>query len=117
MNQKLQQIAEEDGRYSPEAVKFIYEGLSYTIENYTDEPSHVSGELLCKGLRELAIKRWGRLAKLVLNDWGVENTRDFGEIVYLMIEYKWMSAQPGDTIDDFNDVFDFRKTFIEDFTF
>lgn len=100
-----------------QAVEFVYEGLNYTLENFTDEPSHVSGQLMCKGLRELAVKRWGRLAKLVLNSWGVENSRDLGEIVYLMIEYKWMSAQPGDTIDDFNDVFDFRKTFIEDFTF
>jgi uncharacterized repeat protein (TIGR04138 family) len=54
---------------------------------------------------------------LVLNNWGVRTTRDFGEIVYLMIERKWMSAQPTDSVDDFNDVFDFKTAFKEQFEF
>ena len=48
---------------------------------------------------------------LVLNSWGIKTTRDFGEIVYLMIRHKWMNAQPTDSIDDFNDVYDFKTVF------
>jgi uncharacterized repeat protein (TIGR04138 family) len=65
----------------------------------------------------VALKRWGRLAKLVLNSCGVHSTRDFGEIVYLLINHKWMSAQPTDSIEDFNDVFDFQETFKDKFRF
>jgi len=117
MKKELEQIAGEDGRYSRHAIKFVYEGLSYTVKNVVDQPGHVSGDMLCEGLRRLAIQKWGRLAMLVLSVWGVKTTRDFGEIVYLMIEHQWMSAQPADTIDDFNDVYDFRSVFKDKFKF
>jgi uncharacterized repeat protein (TIGR04138 family) len=48
---------------------------------------------------------------MVLGQWGLHRTRDFGEIVYLMIDYGWMTSQDTDTIDDFNSVFDFNEVF------
>lgn len=118
MKKKLSQIATEDGRYSPGALKFVYEGIGYAMKKEgTDDPRHVTGQSLCEGLSHLAIKKWGRLAMLVLNSWSVKTTRDFGEIVYLMIENKWMSAQPTDSIDDFSDVYDFKTVFSDQFKF
>ena len=117
MKKKLEEIASENGRYSPNAIKFVYEGLGYTAKKITVQPEHVSGQALCKGLAKLAVQKWGRLAMLVLNTWGIKTTRDFGEIVYLMIRNKWMSAQPADSIDDFNDVYDFKTVFKDKFKF
>jgi len=117
MKKNLEQIAREDSRFSLPAIRFVYEGLGYTAKKVTDKPKHVSGQTLCEGLRKLAIEKWGRLAILVLNTWGVKTTRDFGEIVYLMIKHKWMSAQPTDSIDDFNDVYDFKTIFKDQFEF
>jgi uncharacterized repeat protein (TIGR04138 family) len=111
MKKKLDKIAKEDGRYHPKGVQFVYDGLGYTLKNYTSQPQHVNGQTLCQGLKELSLKRWGRLSKLVLNSWNIYTTHDFGEIVYLMIENKWMSAQPNDTINDFDNVYDFDKAF------
>ena len=113
----LDEIAWEDGRYGPGAFRFVYEGLGYTVKNVTEEPRHVSGQTLCEGLRQMALERYGRLALLVLNTWGLKTTRDFGEIVYTLIDHEWMSAQPTDTIDDFNDVYNFEATFKEQFAF
>jgi len=115
MKRRLEEIAREDGRFSPQAIRFVYEGLGYTAKKIVAEPGHVSGQTLCQGLRDLAVEKWGRLAMLVLNCWGVKTTRDFGEIVYLMIKHKWMSAQPTDSIDDFNDVYDFKSVFKDQF--
>ncbi len=115
MKKTLEEIARIDGRYSSNVIKFVYDGLGYTLKNLVDEPTHVSGQTLCEGLRRLAIEKWGRLAKLVLNQGGIKTTRDFGEIVYMLIDHKWMSDQPGDTIDDFNDVYDFETVFKQDF--
>ncbi|MDD5459367.1 MAG: hypothetical protein PHF37_08250 [Phycisphaerae bacterium] len=115
--EKLDTIAKKDGRFSPDAIKFVYEGLSYTGKNIVVETGHVSGKQLCEGLRRLAVEKWGRLAKLVLNEWDIKTTRDFGEIVYLMIRHKWMSAQPADTIDDFDNVYDFDEVFKNQFRF
>jgi uncharacterized repeat protein (TIGR04138 family) len=117
MRKSLEQIAREDGRFSVGALRFIYEGLGYTARKVASGPMHVGGQMLCEGLRKLALERWGRLAMLVLNSWGVKTTHDFGEIVYLMIRHKWMNAQPTDTVNDFNDVYDFKTVFKDQFEF
>ncbi len=115
MKKKLEEIAKKDGRFSPKPLKFVYEGLGYTAKKIPAEPHHITGQTLCEGLRKLAVEKWGRLAMLVLNTWNIKTTRDFGEIVYLMIKNKWMSAQPTDSIDDFNDVYDFKTAFKNQF--
>ena len=117
MKKSLEKIAKEDGRYSPQAVKFVYEGLGYTAKKMVAEPEHVSGQVLCNGLQKLAIEKWGLLAMLVLNNWNIRSTSDFGQIVYLMIRNKWMSAQPTDSIEDFTEVYDFKTVFKDEFTF
>jgi uncharacterized repeat protein (TIGR04138 family) len=117
MKKTLEEIAKEDGRYHAAAFKFVYEGLGYTVQNVTDEPRHVSGQTLCEGLRKMALDKYGRLALFVLNSWGLKATRDFGEIVYTLIDNEWMSAQPTDTIDDFNDVYNFKTTLKDKFKF
>ena len=117
MKKNLEKIAREDGRFTPRAVRFVYEGLGYTAKKILVEPAHVTGQTLCEGLKKLAVEKWGRLAVLVLNSWNIKTTRDFGEIVYLMIKNKWMSAQPTDSIDDFNDIYDFKTVFKDQFKF
>ena len=117
MKKNFEQIAKEDTRFSPSAIRFVYEGLTFTVKKITVEPRHISGQTLCEGLQKLAIEKWGRMAMVVLNNWGIKKTRDFGEIVYLMIKHKWMSSAETDTIDDFNDVFDFQTVFKDQFEF
>jgi uncharacterized repeat protein (TIGR04138 family) len=116
LKKNLDEIAAVDGRFAPAALEFVFEGLGYTAKllgrtEEVDEKRHVTGSDLAMGLRALASERWGRLAKSVLNKWGVRNTRDFGEIVYLMIEYEWMSSQPSDKIQDFDNLYDFKTAF------
>jgi uncharacterized repeat protein (TIGR04138 family) len=113
----LEEISQQDGRYNPKAVRFVYEGLGYTVRKLSAQPGHVTGQILCDGLRLLSLEKWGRLALLVLNSWGIKTTRDLGEIVYLMIRYKWMRAQTTDSIDDFNDVYDFKTVLKDQFSF
>jgi uncharacterized repeat protein (TIGR04138 family) len=118
----IEDIARADGRFSPEAITFVYEALGHTVRRKQatvgeDQPRHVKGQELCEGLGELAREKWGMLAKVVLNNWGIRCTRDFGEIVYLMIDNKWMSAQPEDRIEDFDNVFDFERFFEQDYRF
>ncbi|MFC1760982.1 Minf_1886 family protein [Planctomycetota bacterium] len=118
MKKTPEEVGLSDGRYVPAAFQFVYEGLGYTVKDANpEEPHHVNGQTLCDGLRRFAIEKWGRMAICVLSSWNVKTTRDFGEIVYSLIEHEWMSAQPGDTIDDFNDVFDFQTVFKEQFSF
>lgn len=111
----IEEIAEQDGRYDPKAARFVFESLEYTVKKLAAEPGHITGQMLCEGLRQMAMEKWGGLALFVLKTWQVKTTRDLGEIVYLLIKHKWMKAQDTDTIDDFNDVFDFKTAFNDPF--
>jgi uncharacterized repeat protein (TIGR04138 family) len=119
----IEEIAQEDGRYDQRALKFVFEGLASTIDGFRERqeieeeaPRHISGQELSWGLAKAAQKRWGRLAAMVLSSWNLNTTRDFGEIVYLMIDSGWMTSQETDTIEDFDDVFDFSEVFEKQYT-
>jgi len=118
----IEQILAEDGRYPPEAVRFVRDGLAHAINtchpDAADDPNarrHVSGEQLCQSLRDLALERWGLMACSVLRRWNIHATRDFGEIVFLMVDNGWMQKEPDDKIDDFNSVYDFTEAFKDSF--
>jgi len=72
---------------------------------------HVSGSDLCWGLRDLALERWGMLARLVLEKWNIRATVDFGRIVFNAIDRGMMQKQPRDRLEDFEDVYDFDTAF------
>ena len=123
MRKTIEEISKNDGRYDVTAFKFVHDGLGQIVQKirdsrgYDPEPHHISGQELAMGLGELGIERWGLLAKLVLSKWGLSCSRDFGEIVYMMIEHGWMTAQETDTIEDFDDVYDFKTVFKDKFAF
>lgn len=72
---------------------------------------HVTGQQLCEALRDIAVERWGLLAQAVLGHWGIYATRDFGEIVFALVNNEVLSKQPTDSIQDFDRVFDFDRAF------
>lgn len=106
----------QDGRYPPAAYEFLHRGLERTTRMLrgTQEPGpprHVSGQQLCEGLRLLALESWGPLAQTVLATWNIHATRDFGEIVFLLIRLGLMGKQDSDRIQDFDDVYSFEEAF------
>ncbi len=114
-------------RYPVDAFLFVQRGLDFTVrrlhgdpdplEEFQDEddptPSsrHVSGQELCRGLRDFAIHEYGLLARTVLGRWKIVSCRDFGEIVFAMVEGGLMHKTEDDTIRDFLNVFDFSTAF------
>ncbi len=116
----LEQVAEEVGIYALDAYHFVQEGLVYTGDKLHGPrnlrgPHHVSGQQLAEGLREIAIRQWGMLARTVLERWGIVSTLDFGRIVYAMIAAGMMSKTDEDSLDDFRNVYDFRNAFEKTF--
>ena len=107
---KITDIAEKDGRYSKEAFIFILTALEYTLSQLS-ERRHLTGQEFSKGIAEYARDQYGYLARTVLAHWGVTTTRDYGEIVYLLIGIGLMSKTEEDTIEDFFDVYDFASEF------
>lgn len=113
----LHQLARDLGTYPAEAYEFVQRGLSHTVQLVhgtavdPDASRHVSGPQLCEGLREYALGQWGLLARTVLRQWNVTSTADFGRIVFALIEAGQMQKTDDDSLEDFRNVFDFRKAF------
>ncbi|HET8654734.1 MAG TPA: Minf_1886 family protein [Longimicrobiaceae bacterium] len=100
--------------YHETAYLFILSALHFTIERL-DEPRHITGRELAEGCRDLAIERWGLMARAVLEFWGIRSTRDLGAIVFALVECGVLVKQENDALDDFDDVFDFATSFERDY--
>ena len=114
--ERFEQAVRRDGRYAPEAFEFLHRGLEAATKLKYDKtpprgPQHVTGQELCLALRNVARQRWGGLARMVLESWNIRRTRDFGEMVYFMIDLGMMGRQDSDDISDFDRVYDFEDAF------
>jgi len=103
-------ICSRDQRYKPDAYEFVLQGLNFTQDKLKKQ-AHVTGRELAFGLRDYAIEQYGALAQRVLSHWGISLTRDFGEIVYSMIDKKLLSKSDEDHLSDFDSVYDFDSAF------
>jgi len=106
----VEDIYNRDKRYKPDAYEFVLQGLNFT-QGKLKKQAHVTGKELAFGLRDYAVEQYGALAQRVLSHWGISQTRDFGEIVYNMIEKKLLSKSDEDYLSDFNSVYDFDSVF------
>jgi len=106
--------ARADGRYEKYAWRFVLSGVESTMDMFSVS-GHISGEVLLEGLRVIASRQFGPMAKEVLNHWGIYTTRDIGNIVFELIEAELLEHSKEDSIEDFDDVFDFKKAFEEDY--
>ncbi len=107
--EKIRRELLEDGRYPLDAYEFVRQGLGLAVRMFhgddPDEPRHVTGQQLCEALRRLALQRWGLLAPAVLRTWHIYTTRDFGEIVFKLVELGMLGKQDSDRIEDFDDLY------------
>lgn len=105
-----ERLRELDGRYEDRAYAFVLAALEEVVGSLPHR-RHVSGEELVDGCRELAMRLYGPLAKTVLEHWNVRVTRDFGEIVFNLLEVGVLSKDERDSLHDFDDLFDFTEVF------
>jgi uncharacterized repeat protein (TIGR04138 family) len=109
-------ILASDPRYKLDAYQFVRQALERTQKTVnarqTDGPPlHVSGQQLLEGIREYAIAQFGPMATVVLEEWGVTDSADFGEIVFNMIEARLLSKTERDCRNDFCGM-DFEAAFV-----
>ena len=97
-------------RYEEAAYVFVLSALNYVLERLV-EPRHITGREMAEGVRDLALEKFGPMARTVLEHWGIERTSDVGEIVFALVESGVLIKQEEDTPDDFDDVFDFADAF------
>lgn len=118
-DEAVELILARDPRFSRGAYTFVREALDYTQKLIGKEARghirHVSGQELLDGIRQLALQQFGPMAMTVFEEWGVHNCRDFGEIVFNMVEIGLLAKTDKDTRADFQDGYDFVDAFRKPF--
>jgi len=117
MDDTIRTLALQDGRYSPEAFRFLFESLSHATrlagkEQAEGADRHMSGQEVLAGMRHYALQLFGPLAARVWRSWGVRSTADWGEVVFLLVDAGLLNRQETDTKDDFRNGFDFDEVFV-----
>jgi len=118
-SETVEQICEQDLRYSSDAYHFVQEGLNHTLKSLKrggqHAHRHVSGQELLHGLREFALKEYGPMSKAVLNEWGIKTTDDIGQIVFNLVNASVLGKNDTDSPNDFKNVFTFDDAFVKPF--
>jgi uncharacterized repeat protein (TIGR04138 family) len=107
---KVEHLKSRDGRYKIEAYLFTIDALEYTMARL-GRRGHVSGPELVQGIAVLAKREFGPTARMVLESWGLTQTRDFGEIVFSLVDAGLLGKTDQDSIEDFDAVYDFEEMF------
>ncbi|OGW82336.1 MAG: hypothetical protein A3G33_11575 [Omnitrophica bacterium RIFCSPLOWO2_12_FULL_44_17] len=110
MLQKIHSLLEKNPKYKLEAYSFALSALHYTMQKI-NPLRHITGQEFCKGIRAYALDQFGPMVCSVFEYWGITGTIDFGNIVFAMVDLGLMRKTEEDSINDFKDVYDFKKAF------
>ncbi len=119
-------VVRQDPRYAYEAYEFVFAALTHTQRTLGRVPRevpegeigrehHVSGPELLEGIRDLALREFGLMARTVFHMWGIERTGDFGEIVFNLLASSLMSKTEEDTRADFRDLYDLDEALVQNY--
>ena len=106
----MDQIRLREQRFDERAYLFVLSALEHSQSRLT-ERRHITGPELAHACRELALQRFGVMARLVLENWGMRSTMDIGDIVFTLVDLGLLISQPQESRDDFFGVFDFADAF------
>jgi uncharacterized repeat protein (TIGR04138 family) len=124
----LAEVVQRDPRFAYEAYEFLFQALHHTQKMLGREPPegeatalateskhHVKGQELMHGVRDLALREFGLMARTVFRQWGIRRTDDFGDMVFNLIEASLMSKTDDDNRADFHEVYDLDQALVQDY--
>jgi uncharacterized repeat protein (TIGR04138 family) len=126
----LLELVQRDPRFAYEAYEFLFQALSHSQKMLGREPPppvegqpassadnrhHINGRELLQGIRDLALREFGLMARTVFRQWGIRSTDDFGEMVFNLVEAGLMSKTDQDTRADFHNIYDLDQALAEDY--
>lgn len=122
---RLEELVRRDPRYAYEAYEFVFAALTHTqnmVGRVPEDPEadpevshHVTPRELLEGIRDLALREFGLMARTVFRMWGIDRTEDFGEIVFNLVEANLMSKTTEDSRADFVNVYDLDQVLVHDY--
>ena len=115
----IETILTKDPRYDAEAYYFVREALDFTAKMLKKPAKgkrrHLCAAELLEGIRSYALQELGPMTLTVFDHWGIRQTRDFGEIVFNLVECGALGKTEEDKKEDFDNGYDFQETFSQPF--
>ncbi|MEY3394876.1 MAG: hypothetical protein RL346_1112 [Verrucomicrobiota bacterium] len=107
-------ILKRDQRYDGQAYFFLKDALDFTLKRFAEQAGnrgrHVSGKELSEGFRDYALDQFGPMAATLMEEWGIHETRDVGNMVFRLIEEQVFGKQDSDKPEDFEGLFDLNRS-------
>jgi len=110
----MDRIRLKEPRFDEQAYLFVLAGLEL-CQQRLPERRHITGPELAVACRDLALQRYGVIARMVLEHWGLRSTEDIGDVVFTLVELGLLMSQPQDSKEDFVGVYDFAEVFDKDY--
>ena len=107
----IETLVERYPQYTEEAYEFMRAGMDAAADRFCkdDKSPHLSARELYLGACAYALEEYGPLAARVLEFWGIKCSRDFGNIVYNLIEVGVFGKQKGDSPEQFDTLPDLQQ--------
>ena len=83
----MDRIRLREKRFHERAYLFVLQALEYCQAQLV-ERRHITGRELAEACRDLALARYGVMARLVLEHWGLRSSGDIGTVVFPDAELK-----------------------------
>ncbi len=106
----LTRIRSRGDQFDERAYLFVLGAIEY-VQARLPARRHLAGAEVAWACRDLAWEQFGLLAPAVLSHWGITSTGSVGRVVFALVEAGLLVAQPGDSVDDFTEVYDFAQAF------
>jgi uncharacterized repeat protein (TIGR04138 family) len=106
----MDRIRLREQRFDERAYLFVLSALEFCQQRLPAR-RHITGRELSLACRDLALDRFGVMARIVLESWGVKNTADLGDAVFALVDLGLLMSQPTDTREEFAEVFEFDQAF------
>jgi len=112
----LEHILSREKRYPRDAYIFLKEALEHTQKQLGKAArgtavQHVNPTQLLEGIREFALRAFGPMVTTVFEEWNIRSCKDFGEIVFIMIEHSLLTKTERESREDFEKGYDFYEAF------
>ena len=107
----VEHIMAKDARYHREAYHFVRDALDHTKKTVGKKVLHVTGQQLLTGVREFGLNQFGPMAMTVFEEWGIKSCKDFGEIVFNLVDNGVLAKTESDSRADFADGYGFWEAF------
>lgn len=106
----MDMIRLREQRFHEHAYLFVLAALEFHQAKLATR-RHIDGRELALACRDLAIERYGVLARNVLEHWGIRSSADIGDVVFTLVDLGLLMSQASDTRLDFVGVFEFDDAF------